>query len=202
MQDRYFDIGVNLTHESFDNDYKNVIENAFKNSVDRICLTGTSIEDSEKCIEITKEFQGNLISTVGIHPHYADNFNKSSKITYNSGDKKQFSNKNIIAVYELHTFSSFSKDFINEYQGTMSNADIKIIYYDKDVLRKKSEIEIDENTIKIAFGDYDLKVFSIKSILVKNILDYSFNNSVLLLMSSGNFSSLNINSLIENINSQ
>ena len=37
--------------------------------------------------------------------------------------KKQFSNKNIIAVYELHTFSSFSKDFINEYYGTMSNAD-------------------------------------------------------------------------------
>ena len=36
MQDRYFDIGVNLTHESFDNDYKNVIENAFENSVDRI----------------------------------------------------------------------------------------------------------------------------------------------------------------------
>lgn len=59
-----------------------------------------------------------------------------------------------------------------------------------------------KKTIKIAFGDYDLKVFSIKSILVKNILDNSFNNSVLLLMSSGNFSSLNINSLIENINSQ
>ena len=46
MQERFFDIGVNLTHESFNNDYKNVIENAFKNSVDRICLTGTSIEDS------------------------------------------------------------------------------------------------------------------------------------------------------------
>ena len=44
MQERFFDIGVNLTHESFNNDYKNVIENAFKNSVDRICLTGTSIE--------------------------------------------------------------------------------------------------------------------------------------------------------------
>ena len=56
--------------------------------------------------------------------------------------------------------------------------------------------------IKVAFGSDDLKVFSIKSILVKNILDNSFNNSVLLLMSSGNFSSLNINSLIENINNK
>ena len=84
----------------------------------------------------------------------------------------------------------------------MSNADIKIIYYDIDVLGKKSEIEIDDKIIKVAFGSDDLKVFSIKSILVKNILDNSFNNSVLLLMSSGNFSSLNINSLIENINSQ
>ena len=54
MQDRYFDIGVNLTHESFNNDYKNVIENAFKNSVDRICLTGTSIEDSENVLKLQK----------------------------------------------------------------------------------------------------------------------------------------------------
>ena len=30
MQDRYFDIGVNLTHESFENDYKNVIEMPLK----------------------------------------------------------------------------------------------------------------------------------------------------------------------------
>ena len=116
--------------------------------------------------------------------------------------KKQFLNKNIIAVYELHTFSSFSKDFINEYYGTLSNADIKIIYYDKDVSGKRSEIEIDDKIIKVAFGSNDLKVISSKNILVKNILDNSFNNSVLLLMSSGNFSSLNVNSLIENINEQ
>ena len=105
MQDRYFDIGVNLTHESFENDYKNVIENAFKNSVDRICLTGTSIEDSEKCIEITKKFHGNLISTVGIHPHYADNFDKSSKIVL----KKLALSENVKAIGE--TGLDFNRNF-------------------------------------------------------------------------------------------
>ena len=105
MQDRYFDIGVNLTHESFENDYKNVIENAFENSVDRICLTGTSIEDSEKCIEITKKFHGNLISTVGIHPHYADNFDKSSKIVL----KKLALNENVKAIGE--TGLDFNRNF-------------------------------------------------------------------------------------------
>ena len=105
MQERFFDIGVNLTHESFNNDYKNVIENAFKNSVDRICLTGTSIEDSEKCIEITKEFHRNLISTVGIHPHYADNFDESSKPML----KKLASSENVKAIGE--TGLDFNRNF-------------------------------------------------------------------------------------------
>ena len=121
MQDRYFDIGVNLTHESFENDYKNVIENAFENSVDRICLTGTSIEDSEKCIEITEKFHGSLISTVGVHPHYADNFDKSSKMVL----KKLALSENVKAIGE--TGLDFKRNFsLKEKQIESFHAHIEI----------------------------------------------------------------------------
>ena len=38
MHDNFFDIGINLTHESFEFDYKNVLEKAFANNINKICL--------------------------------------------------------------------------------------------------------------------------------------------------------------------
>jgi UDP-N-acetylmuramate: L-alanyl-gamma-D-glutamyl-meso-diaminopimelate ligase len=113
--------------------------------------------------------------------------------------KNQFSNKNIIAVYELHTLSSFNSEFIKQYLSTMNNADIKIVYFDSEVLQKRSVNNIDVDSIKNYFGSNDLTVVSNKSLLFNKILNQDFQNSVLLLMSSGNFSSMNIKSLIENI---
>ena len=55
MQGNYFDIGVNLTHESFNSDYRVVINDAILKNIKKICLTGTSIEDSKKCIEIAND---------------------------------------------------------------------------------------------------------------------------------------------------
>ena len=80
MHGNFFDIGINLTHESFDLDYKNVLKKAFNNNIKKICLTGTSILDSERCLKIAKEFKENLITTVGIHPHYANGFDESAKL--------------------------------------------------------------------------------------------------------------------------
>ena len=41
----YFDIGANLTHESFQKDFNEVINEAKKNNLKKICITSTSIED-------------------------------------------------------------------------------------------------------------------------------------------------------------
>ena len=78
MPSKLFDIGANLTHESFDKDLKEVIERAIKNSVNNICITGCNLLDSKKALEIAQLFPDNLITTCGIHPHYADSFNKNS----------------------------------------------------------------------------------------------------------------------------
>ena len=56
--------------------------------------------------------------------------------------KNQFSNKNIIAVYELHTYSSFNQKFIKEYLNSMSSADKKIVYYDDEVLKKEVNLKL------------------------------------------------------------
>ena len=78
MPSKLFDIGANLTHESFEKDLKQVLERAIKNGVNNICITGCNLLDSKKALEIAQLFPDNLITTCGIHPHYADSFNKNS----------------------------------------------------------------------------------------------------------------------------
>ena len=73
----YFDIGANLTHESFDKDFITVIEDAKQNNIKKICITSSSIEDTKVSLKLLENDQNFFITTCGIHPHYADTFEES-----------------------------------------------------------------------------------------------------------------------------
>ena len=79
----YFDIGANLTHESFKKDFDRVIEEAKLNKVKKICITSTSIEDTKNSLKLTDIDSDLFITTCGIHPHYADTF-KTTCLLYTS----------------------------------------------------------------------------------------------------------------------
>ncbi|EOZ98482.1 Cytoplasmic peptidoglycan synthetase [Indibacter alkaliphilus LW1] len=114
--------------------------------------------------------------------------------------KKQFPERRLIAVQELHTYSSLNKDFVDNYAHTFDAADIAIVYLNpKAVSLKKLEL-MDEATLRNAFQRNDLKVFTDISQL-KNFLeaqDYQHTN--LLLMSSGNYDDMDLNILKIKIN--
>ena len=77
-QNSYFDIGANLTHESFDKDFNKVIEEAKMHDVKKICITSTSIEDTKISLKLLEKNEDFFITTCGIHPHYADSFKESN----------------------------------------------------------------------------------------------------------------------------
>ena len=91
IQNSYFDIGANLTHESFNKDFNRVIEEAKLNNVKKICITSTSIEDTKISLNLAEKNQDFFITTCGIHPHYADSFEESDieKIKKLSNKEKQ-----------------------------------------------------------------------------------------------------------------
>ena len=68
------DIGANLTHDSFGKDLADVIARAKAAGVQRMIVTGSSIEGSRRAIELTSQYPGDLFATAGIHPHHADEF--------------------------------------------------------------------------------------------------------------------------------
>lgn len=65
------DVHCHLNFYKFEKDYKEVIGSAFDSGVTRIINTGTSVESSNKAVELASEFE-NLYAIVGIHPHHAD----------------------------------------------------------------------------------------------------------------------------------
>ena len=65
------DIGANLTHESFSEDFDGVLQRAKDAGVTQIMVTGASLQSSKQALELADRYQ-NLFATAGIHPHYAE----------------------------------------------------------------------------------------------------------------------------------
>jgi TatD DNase family protein len=65
------DIGVNLTHESFDLDREAVLARANEAGVRQLLVTGTSLAVSEQAIALAAQYPKQCYATVGIHPHHA-----------------------------------------------------------------------------------------------------------------------------------
>ena len=93
---------------------------------------------------------------------------------------------------ELHTFSSLTADFLPQYAHCMDEADVAIVYYNPEVIAHKRLKEIQPEDVKKAFANDKVKVFTDTQLLKQELESLSYDNSVLLMMSSGNFSGINV----------
>ena len=108
--------------------------------------------------------------------------------------KEQYSKRKVIACMELHTFSSLRKDFLPFYKGCMESADHALVYYSPQVVTHKKLEPLSIQDVEDAFGG---------NVVVKNATEdvLSFihtlknDNTVLLMMSSGNFDGIDYEAL-------
>ncbi|HSH52863.1 MAG TPA: Mur ligase family protein [Bacteroidales bacterium] len=107
--------------------------------------------------------------------------------------KNQYPEKKLIAVMELHTFSSLSINFLQEYKGSMNKADIPVVYFNQKVIRHKKLKPISKEKVVESFANHKLTTFTMQKQLIKYIKNIDITHSALLFMSSGDFSGLNIN---------
>lgn len=106
--------------------------------------------------------------------------------------KEQFQNRELVAVMELHTFSSLKKDFLPQYKGTMECADQAFIYFNPLTIEHKRLDQITVDEVEEAFGGNNLEVFIDSDLLFKALEGIEWKGKNLLIMSSGNFSGKNI----------
>ncbi len=72
----FTDIGANLAHDSFDEDLGEVLERARENGVDRIVVTGSSVESNDRAHWLAGK-HASLYCTAGVHPHHADEYDEA-----------------------------------------------------------------------------------------------------------------------------
>jgi UDP-N-acetylmuramate: L-alanyl-gamma-D-glutamyl-meso-diaminopimelate ligase len=106
--------------------------------------------------------------------------------------KQQFPNRKLIAVLELHTFSSLNENFMKEYHGAMDNADVAAVFFSKHALDLKRMPELPKNKVYEGFAKEGLTVINEKEELEKWLAQQSYENANLLLMSSGNYDGTDI----------
>ncbi len=65
------DIGINLAHDSYDDDRAQVIERAQASGVQYMLITGSDLASTRAAIELVRERPLALRATAGVHPHHA-----------------------------------------------------------------------------------------------------------------------------------
>ncbi|MFV0345723.1 MAG: UDP-N-acetylmuramate--L-alanine ligase [Bacteroidales bacterium] len=102
--------------------------------------------------------------------------------------KKQFADRKLVAVMELHTFSSLKKEFLPQYKGCMDEADEAFVYFDPKTIEHKKLEPITAEQVAKAFAKTDLQVFTNSDELFDTIKSKHWKDANLLLMTSGTFS--------------
>ncbi len=101
--------------------------------------------------------------------------------------KEQYPERRIVACMELHTYSSLNKQFLHQYAGSMDGLDAALVYYSPAVVAQKRLPAISKDDIMNAFERHDL-IVATENAEVQSFIDHHLDaNTVLLLMSSGNW---------------
>lgn len=112
--------------------------------------------------------------------------------------KEQFPHRTLVACMELHTFSSLKKEFLPQYLDAMEQADQAIVYFSPSVVAHKKLEPITREQVKTAFGGNVLVLTE-----TQEVLDFlraqTWENAVLLMMSSGNFDGIDYEKLGEEL---
>ncbi len=117
-----------------------------------------------------------------------------------SAVKSQF-NTDLIAAFELHTYSSLTKRFLQEYKNTLGTVDVPFVYFNPEVVAHKNLPELSIEEVATAFGIDASQVFVNAEEIASAIQNAAKSNTKanILLMSSGNFDGLNLSEFANSI---
>ena len=104
--------------------------------------------------------------------------------------KEQFLDYRLIACLELHTYSSLDPSFLIQYRNSLEKADLPIIFYDPEALKIKKRTPIQPQEMIDRLGNPQLTIFTDPKLLKDFLMEQNYHQSVLLMMSSGNYGGL------------
>ena len=106
--------------------------------------------------------------------------------------RERYPEKKLVACMELHTFSSLMADFLPQYKDCMAEADVAYVYFNPKVIEHKRLTPITAEEVRNAFGTKNVEVFTESEALQERLKSLSYENTALLMMSSGTFDGINV----------
>lgn len=116
-----------------------------------------------------------------------------------SAVKRQYPERTLIACMELHTFSSLKKEFLPHYENCMAEADEAFVYFSPEVVAHKRLDPITAEQVAEAFATPNVTVFTDASKITASLRAMDWDDSNLLLMSSGNFHGVDLNAFAKEL---
>ncbi len=166
-----------------------------------ICqLMGVDAEDFYEAIATFKGASKRLekIAEAKTAVAYKDYAHSPSKVKATTeAVKNQYPERKLIACLELHTYSSLNPEFLKEYKGTLDAADSAVVFYSPHAVMIKQLEEIKQEQIEEAFDRRDLVVFTNPADFKTYLFSQEYENTCLLLMSSGNYGGLDFGVVAE-----
>lgn len=153
---------------------------------------------NESFFDAINDFKGaskrlQKLSESGERTVYLDFAHAPSKVKATTDSVKQwFDGQKLLAVLELHTFSSLNQSFIPEYYEALNAADKAIVFFNIHTLKMKNMPDLDEKFIMDSFGHPSLMVFTDEKLLFTFLSSNDYLEYNILLMTSGNFNKMSL----------
>ena len=112
--------------------------------------------------------------------------------------REQYPDRRLVACMELHTFSSLTQEFLQQYAHSMDEADVRYVYFSQHALQLKKLPPLDPDEVRRAFGG-DVEVFTDSAAMLAKVKAMVWQNANLLMMSSGNFDGIDFAALADEI---
>ena len=140
-----------------------------------------SFEGAEKRLQAVYETEQEAI--------YRDFAHAPSKVRATlNGLKAHFPDRRLLAILELHTYSSLARAFLPAYQGTIGTADQAVVFINPEALTAKGADRPEAEEIREAFGHpSEMHVFFNQEELLAYTEQLDWTGANVVLMSSGTF---------------
>jgi len=109
----------------------------------------------------------------------------------------RYPGRNVIACFELHTYSSLSNDFLPFYKGTLEKATNAFVYFNPHQFELKKLPPLSRDTVREAFSGENLNVYDNSVDMFGYIKSMKLKTPVFLFMSSGDFNGCDLKKLSE-----
>ncbi len=113
--------------------------------------------------------------------------------------KETYKYQKLVTCLELHTYSSLNMEYMPQYKGTLDEADQAMVYFNPAVVKRKKLPTLSPEEVQKQFNKEGLIVCNDSHELVKHLTSLDEKTFVLLIMTSGNFSGIDLKNLAKEV---